>query len=143
MLLQYANAPEEIVRLAALESLRHLAVPDTLPPLLDLIVTSKSASDRNAVLKALVAVCRASPDKGQTSDQVIAAINRLPASERRYALPLLLELATPAALTEMLKSTQNSDAQLVRESIRLLAQWPDDKPMPDLLKVARTSENNV
>jgi len=143
MLLQYAKAPEENIRLVALESLRHLAVTDTLMPLLDLIVTSKSDSDRNAVQKALNAVCQATADKNQVSSQVITAINRMPATERRYVLPLLLELATDAALTEMLKSAQNSDAQLVRESIRLLAQWPDDKPMPDLLKIAQTSENSV
>ena len=142
-LLQYANAQQESVRLAALESLRRLAVTDTLGPLLDLLVTSKSDSDRNAVLKALVAVCQASPDKDDAGGRVIAAMNRMQASERHYVLPLLLELATPEALTEMLKSTQNSDAQLVRESLRLLAQWPNDKPIPDLLKIARTSENNV
>jgi hypothetical protein len=67
----------------------------------------------------------------------------MPAPERRFMLPLLLELATDAALTEMLKSTQSSDTQLVRESIRLLTQWPNDKPMPDLLKIAQTSDNNV
>jgi len=143
MLLQYAKAPEENIRLAALESLRRLAVADTLMPLLDLLVTSKSDSDRNVVLRALSAVCQATPDKDQTSGQVITAMNRMPAPERRFMLPLLLELATDAALTEMLKSTQNDDAQLVRESIRLLAQWPDEKPMPDLLKIAQTSDNNV
>ena len=139
MLLQYANAPEETIRLAALESLRRLAVTDTLLPLLDLVVTSKSDSDRNAVLKALYAVCQATADKDQTSQRVIEAINRLPASERRYALPLLLEIATPAALTEMLKSTQNSDAQLVRESIRLLTQWPNAAPAENLFEITRTN----
>ncbi len=141
MLLQYANAPEETIRLAALESLRRLAVTDTLLPLLDLIVTSKSDSDRNAALKALNAVCQATPDKDQVSRQVIAAMNRLPASERRYALPLLLEIATPAALTEMLKSTQNSDAQLVRESIRLLTQWPNATPAEKLFEITRTNSD--
>ena len=139
MLLQYANAPEETIRLAALESLRRLAVADTLLPLLDLVVTSKSDSDRNAVLKTLVAVCQATDDKDQVSRQVITAMNRLPASERRYALPLLLEIATPAALTEMLKSTQNSDAQLVRESIRLLTQWPNAAPAEKLFEITRTN----
>ena len=141
MLLQYANASKETIRLAALESLRHLAVTDTLLPLLDLIVTSKSASDRNAVLKVLYAVCQASPDKNQVSRQVIAAMNRLPASEHRYVLPLLLEIATPAALTEMLKSTQNSDAQLVRESIRLLTQWPNAEPAENLFEITRTNSD--
>jgi len=141
MLLQYANASEETIRLAALESLRRLAVTDTLLPLLDLIVTSKSASDRKAVLRALYAVCQASLDKDRTSRQVIAASNRLPASERRYVLPLLLELATPSALTEILKSAQHSDAQLVRESIRLLTQWPDAAPAEKLFEMARTNSD--
>jgi HEAT repeat protein len=141
MLLQYAIAPEENIRLAALESLRRLAVPDTLPPLLDLIVTSKSAPNRNAVLKALYAICQNSPNKDRISGQVIAAMNRLPTSERRYVLPLLLELATPLALTEMLKSTQSSDAQLVRESIRLIAQWPDSAPAVNLFEITRTNSD--
>ena len=138
MLLQYAKASQETIRLAALESLRRLAVTDTLLPLLDIVVTSKSDSDRNAVLKALYAVCQATDDKDQVSRQVIEAINRLPASERRYALPLLLEIATPAALAEMLKSTQNSDTQLVRESIRLLTQWPNAAPAENLFEITRT-----
>ena len=141
MLLQYAKVPEETVHLAALESLRRLAVPDTLMPLLDLIVTSKSASDRNAIQKALNAVCRVNPDKDKTSGQVITAMNRMPASERRYALPLLLELATGAALTEMLKSTQNSDAQLARESVRLLTQWPNAAPAEKLFEITRTNSD--
>jgi HEAT repeat protein len=141
MLLQYANAPEETVRLAALESLRRIAVTDTLMPLLDLVVTPKSASDRNAILKALVAVCQTSPDKDNTSRRVIAAMNRLPVSERRYVLPLLLELANDAALAEMLKSTQSSDAQLVRESVRLLTQWPNAAPAEKLFEITRTNSD--
>jgi HEAT repeat protein len=141
MLLQYAKAPEENIRLAALESLRRLAVTDTLLPLLDLAVTPKSASDRDAILKALVAVCQTSPDKDNTSRQVIAAMNRLPASERRYVLPVLLELATDEALNEMLKSTQQSDTQLVRESIRLLTQWPNAAPAENLFAITRTNSD--
>ena len=141
MLLQYAKAPEENIRLGALESLRRLAVTDTLMPLLDLVVTLKSAPDRNAVLKALVAVCQASPDKDHTSRRVIEAMNRLPVSERRYALPLLLELATGQALAEMLKSAQNSDKRLVREAIRLLRQWPNAAPAEKLFEMARTNSD--
>jgi HEAT repeat protein len=141
MLLQYSKAPQESIRLAALESLCRLAVPDTLLPLLDLVVTPKSASDRSAVLKALTAVCQASPNKDNTSRQVIAAMNRLPASERRYVLPVLLELATDEALNEMLKSTQQSDAQLVRESIRLLTQWPNVAPAENLFEITRTNSD--
>jgi len=139
VLLQYTRATEKPVRLAALESLRRLAVTETLLPLFDLAIASKSASDRNAVLKALYAICQASPDKDQTSREIIAVLNRLPVAERRYVLPLLAELATPEALIEVQKATQNSNIQLVRESIRVLTQWPNAAPAENLFEMARSS----
>jgi len=53
-------------------------------------------------------------------------------------MPLLLELATDAALAEMLKYTQSNDVRLVRESVRLLTQWPNAEPTEKLLEMART-----
>ena len=138
-LLKYASAAEQPVRLAALESLRRLAVADTLLPLFDLAVNAKSASDRSAALKALSAVCQASPNKEETSREVTAALNRMPASERRYVLPLMSEIATADALIEVQKATQSSDIQLVREAVRVLAQWPNASPAPRLFEMVRTS----
>jgi HEAT repeat protein len=137
LLLQYAEAPEAPVRRAALASLRRLAPPETLLPLLDLAVATTSAGDRSAVLKALFSVCQAYQDKAQAGQQVIAALRRLPASERRHVLPLLGELATPAALAELKKAAQDSDAGLVRESIRVMTQWPNAEPVSCLLDVTR------
>jgi len=141
VLLQYASATETTLRLAALEALRHLAVPDTLQPLLDLAIVSKSPSDRNAILKTLQVVCRVNSDKDQTGKQVITALNCLPAVERSFLLPLLAEIATADALNEAQKASQDNDDQLVREAIRVLAQWPDASPAKHLFEMARTHSN--
>jgi len=138
LLLQYAGAPDAPVRLAALASLRGLAVTETLLPLLDLAVAAPSEADRSAVLKALFAVCQAHPDKGQAGRQVIGALRGLPASERRHVLPLFGELATPEALAELRRATQDPDIQLVRESIRVLTQWPNAAAASYLLALTRT-----
>jgi len=143
LLLQHATSPEKSGRLAALTSLRDLGASETLLPLLDLAVAAPSAAERMAVLKALFAVCQAYPDKDKAGSQVIEALRGLPASSRRHVLPLLGELATAEALAELKKATQASDVGLVRESIRILTQWPNADPVTCLFELTRASQDST
>lgn len=140
-LLKTASAPDQAVRLAAMESLSRLAVSDSLVPLLDLLAGSESELDRNAAIKALYAVCQASPDKDESGRLVVAAMNRMPAAERRYVFPLLAKIATPDALMELQKATQSDDKQLVQDAIGALTQWPSAAPASNLLEKARNSKD--
>lgn len=139
VLLQYAGNTNEAVRLAALESLKKLALADTLTPLLDLASQSKSERERTPVLEALSAICQASLDKDQSTRRVLEALDRLPATERRHLLPLLAELGTPAALTAAQAASQSAEPALAREGVRALTQWPNAAAAPALLDLARTS----
>ena len=139
VLLQCAAAGPEPVRVAALESLRKLAVPETIAPLLDLTAKSKSESEREPVLQALYAVCQASRDKEQTARLVLEAMSKFPTAERRQVLPLLAELGTPSALEAAQAATRDPDAALVKEAVRVLGQWPNTAPAPRLLELARAS----
>jgi HEAT repeat protein len=139
VLLQNAGAEVEPVRLAALESLRKLAVPDTLAPLLDLVAKSGSDAAREPVLKALYAVCQASRDKARTTRLVLEAMDRFPAAERRPVLPLLAELGTSDALTAAQTATRDRDPEVAKEAVRVLGQWPNAAPAPQLLELARAS----
>jgi HEAT repeat protein len=143
VLLQNAGAEAEPVRLAALESLRRLALPDTIAPLLDLAAKSKSDARREPVLKALDAVCQASPNKDQTARSVIEAMGHFPAAERRQVLPLLAELGTPDALSAAVAATRDNDLELVKEAVRVLAQWPNAAPATLLLELARASTDST
>jgi len=143
ILLQCAEAPEQPVRLAALNALRGVGRPETLLPLLDLAVTAPSTADRSAALKALFALCQVHPDKAQAGRQILAALRDLPAAERGHVLPLLGELATPEALVELRDAAQDADATLVRESIRVMTQWPNAAPVPCLLDLARTHKDTA
>ncbi|MBI4658966.1 MAG: HEAT repeat domain-containing protein [Verrucomicrobia bacterium] len=138
VLVQSAATGPEPARLAALESLRKLAVAETITPLLDIAATSKSDSERDPVLKALYAVCQASANKEQAARSVVQAMARFPAAERRRVLPLLAELATPAALDAAQAATRDPDSELVKEAVLVLTQWPDAAPAPRLLELART-----
>src|SRR5208282_6072057 len=82
VLLEYAAADPESVRLASLDSLRRMADPNTAAPLVALAAKCKSEVESEPVLKALYAVCELSPDKAQTADAVLTAMKPLAAPER-------------------------------------------------------------
>lgn len=138
VLLRYADNENEPVRLAALESLRKLAVPNTLTPLLNLAGKSKSEREREPVIRTLSAICQASSDKNDATRRVLEAMDRLPLTERRHLLQLLGDLATPAALTAAQAASKSADPSLAREGVRVLTQWPNAAAAPPLLDLART-----
>ena len=139
VLLKNAGVGPAPVRLAALESLRNLALPATANALLELAGKSSSDAEREPVLRALYAVCQASPDKNLATRQVVEALDRLPVAARRQLLPLLSELGTPAALAYAQTTTRDQDPELVKEAVRVLTQWPNAAPAPRLLELARAS----
>jgi hypothetical protein len=139
VLLKYAGNENEAIRLAALESLKKLAVADTLTPLLELASQAKTEPDRVPMLEALSAICLASTEKEQSTRRVLAAMDRLPAAERRHLLPLLAELGTPAALTAAQTASRATEPALAREGVRVLTQWPNAAAAPTLLELARTT----
>ncbi|HVM49683.1 MAG TPA: HEAT repeat domain-containing protein [Candidatus Acidoferrum sp.] len=140
VLLENATAPGP-VRLAALESLRKLAVPGTLVPLLQIAAKSGTDTDAEPALKATYAVCQASKDKDQTTRSVLEAMAHLPPAERQVVLPLLAELGTPAALEAAEAAAREQDPELVKQAVRVLGQWPNSAPAPMLLELARTADS--
>ena len=136
VLLEYA-AVGKPARLAALDSLRDLVIPGTLIPLLDIAAASPSDAECEPALKALYAVCDSIKDKDQTTRAVLEAMARMPATTRRQVLPVLAELGTPAAMEAAQEATREQDAELAKQGVRVLAQWPNSSPAPILLELAR------
>jgi hypothetical protein len=139
--LRYADAQDRRVRSAALTSLRTLAAPETLVPLMKVAANSASASDREPVLQALYAVCRAESDKEQLARSILGAMDELAPDQRRQLLPLLAGLGTPAALRAAEESSRATDPEMAKEALRALAEWPSAAPAARLLEVARASSD--
>jgi HEAT repeat protein len=139
VLLQNAAGGAGPARLAALESLRKLALAATFTPLLDLAAKSESDAQCEPVLKALYAITQASPDKETVSRSLLETLGHIPAAERRRVLPLLSELGTAGALEAAQTATRDPDGELAKEAVRVLAQWPNAAPAAGLLELARGS----
>ena len=54
-------------------------------------------------------------------------------------LPVLAELGTPAALEAAQAATKDSDPEVAKEAVRVLALWPNAAPAAGLLDLARAS----
>ncbi len=143
VLLQNATSPEPLARAAALESLRRLAPPEALLPLLNLSAKTASDAAREPVLRVVYAICQTSKDKEATSRQVVGAVHEMAPPQRRLVLPVLGELATPAALEEVRAATQSKDPELAKEGVLVLSQWPNALPAPYLLEMARTTSEGT
>jgi len=142
-LLQNAASGPSPVRLAALDSLRKIAVPNTLLPLLNLAAKSSPDADVQPALRALYAVCQSAPDKEQTTRQVLEAMNGLNAQQRGLVMPVLAELGTPAALEATKTALIGTDPDTVRNALQVLTQWPNASAAPILLHLARDTTNNT
>jgi len=141
VLLRYAAGEALPVRVAALESLQRLALPDTLTPLLELALESNSESQLDPVFRALSAVCQASPDKSQAESRVIDTIRKCPPAQRPLLLPLLAELGTADALTAAQSVTRDADPEVARQAVRVLTQWPNAAPASYLVDLAQSSSD--
>lgn len=139
VLLQYAKVGPAMVRSAALDSLTLLAVPGTLNPLLTLAASTTGQGDRDSVLKALYAVCQASPDKEQTTREVNSLLSQLPMEQQRRVLPVLADLATPDALKTLSTLARGTDLDAAKEAVRVLTLWPDATPSAHLLGLVSTT----
>ncbi|HWV99553.1 MAG TPA: HEAT repeat domain-containing protein [Candidatus Acidoferrum sp.] len=142
-LLDNAGAGPDAVRSAALESLRKIADPASTGPLIALVAKSPSDADRDHILSALYAVCESSRDKDRTTATVLGAMKSLPPDQSRLVLPVLSELATPAALDAVLSASREKDPESVKQAVSVLTQWPNAAPATSLLQLASITTDPV
>ena len=143
VLLQQAAAEAEAVRGAALESLRQLADPRTLGPLLELVGRQPPGASNAPLLRALSAACQASGDKDQATAQVLDALRRAAVPQRRQLLGVLSALGTSAALDAAQQAARQADLESAKEAVRVLADWPTAAAAPGLLELAASDDGTL
>lgn len=139
ILLDNAASDTQLVRLAALAALGTLAPPQAGPALLQMAATAKSDDERGPVLAALYAVCEDATDQSAASAKMVGMLGGLPLTQRIPLLPLLAQLGTPEALAAAQADGRDSNPELAREAVRVMAQWPSAAPAGALLELAGSS----
>ena len=142
-MLALATDAEPLVRGEAYQALALVAGPKDSPALVSLLVRSSTDSDRQGAEQALMALV---PRSGQPEAMVASLLSELPAANsptRCALLRVLAQAPCPASLGALRRYSRDTEPAVKNAAFRGLADWPDAAVAPDLLEIARTSDNAV
>jgi HEAT repeat protein len=130
-LLEQTRDPEPRVRTAAFRSLRRLAGPAEVAPLVALIEVESDASARAAATLTLVGACGEDPDSG---DLILSELKEASGpSERDVWIRVLTAVGHQESLPIILQGLESEDEDVVAATVAHLGRWPDPTPVDALL----------
>ena len=137
-LLRHAADDDKAVRSAALKALGRLAEPERLPALIGLLTGLKGDAGRSGAERAVVLASRKLPER--QSGPALAALSKAadPAA-RASLLRVLGAIADDAALEAVQAAMGAREAAVQDAALRVLADWPDARPLAALVRCLRTT----
>ena len=138
-MLQKAKAADSTVRKAAMQALGDLAQEKDMPKLVDLLLNC-DAKDLSGAEKMALNVTRRMQDMKAGTKAVLAGMGKAKDVNVKSALLRLVgRMGTDLGLLSVQAALQEADTR--DTAIRVLSDWPNDKPAADLRKVAQTSSD--
>ncbi len=136
-LLEQALAEDAAVRAAAVTALAELAEAMQVNELVGLAMTTPAGKERDAVEKAIAAVCQRIPEIDQRAEPVLTLTRK---SVTDDAWPVYLSILGRIGGTEAIATVDEHLANDAHHAaaVRALCNWPDGVVVGRLLKIART-----
>ncbi|MBI5397416.1 MAG: hypothetical protein HZA91_19130, partial [Verrucomicrobia bacterium] len=132
-ILDAARDADADVRKAAFKSLRSLAGPNELKPLLAMLAAAKPA-EQDPILDALSSAVSRATDKQAAASVIVAGLSSESAKPQLFAV--LAKLGGDKALETVRADLKSGDLDTRKAAIRALGSWSDAAPMEALLGVA-------
>jgi len=143
-LLKTGKDEDRKVRLESFRVLKIVAKPQDMPALVNLLLETKNEPDRGEAEKMVAAVAHKIEDKARQSAAVQAVLpNVKEVPDRASLLRVLGRIGDAGSLPTLRTALGSREAEIQDAAIRALSDWPTGDPVPDLLKVAQTSTNQV
>jgi len=139
-LLAVARDEDPELRIEAVKGLGAFAGEPALAPLVKQLVATVDTRERNAIARALAAIIPRVADPAARTKPILSALRTAPPETRLVLVPLLGACGTPDALEALRKSLVDAHLEVGDAAFRTLAQWPTAEAAPDLLLLAKTSE---
>ncbi len=143
-LLATAADEDRKVRMESFKVLRVVAKPEDLPALVNLLLEAESDADRSEAEKMVAAVAHKIEDKNRQAAAVLAVLpNVKDTAGRASLLRTLGRIGDSSSLPTLRAALTNREPEVQDAAIRALSDWPTPEPVPDLVKVAQTTDNKV
>lgn len=131
------------VRLEAIKVLRDISDAKDLANIVDVLVNAQSSAEFNAAGKA-VATTAGKADKTKATEIILSACVATKDTKIKGSLMEILGgIGDDKALPLLNSALSDSDADIKASAIRALSNWPNAKPINDLLAIAKDSDNNT
>ena len=143
-LLKTAQDPDSEVQRESFKVLKIIADQNHLPALVQLLIEIQTASIRSEAEKTVAAVAHKIEDQNRQAEAVLAALPEVSDTQKRCSLLSVLgRIGDDSALPAIRKALNNGSVEEQDAAIRALSDWPNSKPLNDLLKAASTSDNQI
>jgi len=143
-LLKTAQDSDSKVQRESFKVLKIIADEKYLPVLVELLLKVESTYVRSEAEKTVAAVAHKIEDENRQAEAVLAALTSVQDTSKRCSLLSVLgKIGDGSALPTLRKALSSDNAKEQDTAIRALSDWPDPKPLNDLLKIAKTSENQI
>jgi len=143
-LLNTARDPDSKVQRESFKVLKVIADEKYLPALVELLLKIESASVRGEAEKTVAAVAHKIEDKNRQAEAVIVVLPEVADITKRCSLLSVLgRIGDDSALPVLGAALSSDNAKEQDAAIRALSDWPNSKPLNDLLKIAKTSQNEI
>ena len=142
-ILKAASDADNDIRREAIRALGVLAGEEQLAALVGRMVQPKEAGDRPAIEKSVMAVCVRIEDKGKQEAPVLAALGGATGEAKAALLRVLGKTASAKALAAVRAGMKDRDPAVHDAAFRSLADWPDAAPLDEVMKLVRTSADQV
>ncbi|HUT36110.1 MAG TPA: HEAT repeat domain-containing protein [Planctomycetota bacterium] len=136
-LLKMAKGDDAAARAAALRSLGQLADETAVAELVGLLVRAVADADREAIEKALGAICSRSQRADACAAPILAAVKSAAAPARASLLRAIGRLNVPGATQALRAGVEDKEPAVRDAAIRTLAENAGLDAAPDLLRLAK------
>jgi hypothetical protein len=130
------------VRLQAFKALSRLAQEKDLSRLMDLLKQTRNPQEQEAAEAAILAICEQGGNESARSRPLLEALAAESSPAVRSSLLRILGGVGGDAALDAIQAALKEEA--IRDSaIRVLAAWPDPKPIEDLAKLAQSATDST
>lgn len=139
LLLDARSDPDASVRLAALQALAEIAPSADQGPVLAWAAGATDAREAARALRALVSVSLRNPDPAARARLVVEAVDNGARPVRLRLIPALPRIGGAAAAACAGRMALEPDAEVAREAVSNLANWPHGAALAQLVRAAEAA----
>jgi HEAT repeat protein len=134
----------EKVRIAAIKALKEIGSPEQLDPLITYHMNTQSEKEMKDLEGTIVAICKRLPENQSQAAPLLKNYDKIKdAPTKASYLEMMGKIGDSKSLNILTSALEDKNDDIKTSAIRGLSEWPDMKPADELLKIAKTSTNQI